>query len=168
MITVSHGSVNFDKVNWKLVNALTVPCIRMDTLFASLKVQHINFAVIDVEGAELTVLNSIDFNKVVFDVLCIETDSTNRPAGFARSMKENSSPCVCPFTVGPGFAIAHSKHSLSLVSNWASIAPLRLTMPSSLKEARCCSVIWNPIFPPVLIHFTDYTASVFFSKRSFF
>ena len=38
------------------------------------------------QGAEMQVLNSINWSLVKFDVLCIETDPPNRPKGFAEEM----------------------------------------------------------------------------------
>jgi hypothetical protein len=38
------------------------------------------------QGAELEVLNSINWSLVKFDVLCIETDPPNRPAGYAEKV----------------------------------------------------------------------------------
>jgi hypothetical protein len=34
------------------------------------------------QGGEYEVLKSINFNKISFDVFCIETDRNNRPAGY--------------------------------------------------------------------------------------
>ena len=40
----------------------------------------------DPQGAELEVLNSINWSLVKFDVLCIETDPPNRPEGYASKV----------------------------------------------------------------------------------
>jgi len=37
-------------------------------------IKHINFLSIDVEGAEIAVLESIDFNKYSFDLITIENN----------------------------------------------------------------------------------------------
>ena len=49
-----------------------VPCSPLRNIFKILDVEHINMFFLDVEGAELSVLQTIDFRKVSFDVLCIE------------------------------------------------------------------------------------------------
>lgn len=40
------------------------------------------------QGAELKVLESINWNKVTFDVLCIETNPSRRPAHFREDVVE--------------------------------------------------------------------------------
>ena len=36
------------------------------------------------QGGEYQVLKSINWNHTSFDVMCIETEATNRPAGYAN------------------------------------------------------------------------------------
>lgn len=71
------------EINWKAIKAqvIEVGCTKMSTIFKELNIDHVNFAVIDVEGAEMDVIKTIDF-EVVFDVFCVETDVANRPNGF--------------------------------------------------------------------------------------
>ena len=52
-----------------------IPCIPMQTIFAQLNIDHINFFSLDVEGAELSVLRTIDFSRVQFDVIVMEACS---------------------------------------------------------------------------------------------
>lgn len=50
----------------------TISCVPMASILAKFGVKHIDFFSLDVEGAELQVLESIDFNCVTFDVITIE------------------------------------------------------------------------------------------------
>ena len=43
-------------------------------IFDLVGMKHIHFASIDVEGAEVAVLDSVDWNKVQVDVMCIEAN----------------------------------------------------------------------------------------------
>ena len=54
-----------------------MPCVPLSCIFQVTNVTHINFAIIDVEGGEISVLQSIDFGSVRFDVLIVETKSMN-------------------------------------------------------------------------------------------
>lgn len=62
-------SVN-DKQDSKFI---TVPCRPLSAILDEADVTHINFFSLDVEGAELKVLETIDFEKVEIDILMFET-----------------------------------------------------------------------------------------------
>ena len=47
-------------------------CLPLASVLASLGVAHINLFVLDVEGAELSILQSVAWERVSFDVLCVE------------------------------------------------------------------------------------------------
>jgi hypothetical protein len=49
-----------------------VPCVPLGIVFEFLGIEHINFLSLDIEGNELGALESIDFDKMTFDVMCIE------------------------------------------------------------------------------------------------
>lgn len=71
---------NFTAVDWESIIAgnneahavHTVRCLPMSTILKTAKVKHVDFFVLDVEGAEISVLETIDFNAVSFDVMSIE------------------------------------------------------------------------------------------------
>eukprot|EP01031_Cornospumella_fuschlensis_P033845 gene33845-40948_t len=69
----TYGSL--DKFDWldleTQVNAVT--CVRLADILHGLKIKYVNWMVIDVEGAELEVLKSVDWDAVRFDVLTVET-----------------------------------------------------------------------------------------------
>jgi len=91
-----HQSIQ--DLDWTTVSQLPtiftpIPCLQMRTILTRLKVDHINLFILDVEGSELSVLHSIDFSIVSFDVLCVEVDPQNRPEGYTNEvttfLKEN-------------------------------------------------------------------------------
>jgi FkbM family methyltransferase len=64
----------------KLAELLTpIACRRINTLLALFGIKHIDFWVLDVEGAEEDVLLSVDFSRIVIDVICVEADIYNLP-----------------------------------------------------------------------------------------
>lgn len=71
---------NFTAVDWQTIidgntkehSVHTVRCLPMSTILKTAEVTHIDFFVLDVEGAEISVLKTIDFNTVRFDVMTIE------------------------------------------------------------------------------------------------
>jgi FkbM family methyltransferase len=63
------AGVEFEKAE----NTATISCIPMSQLLADLSITHIDFFSLDVEGAELAVLETIDFNAVRIDVIIAES-----------------------------------------------------------------------------------------------
>jgi FkbM family methyltransferase len=58
---------------WDLDQAVvTVPCYRIDTVLANSGVRTVDYLSIDVEGAELQVLEGIDFGKIQVNVIGVE------------------------------------------------------------------------------------------------
>ena len=47
---------------------------------------HINLCILDLEGGEMSALRSIDFSRVYFDVLIVETDAQFRPQNYGRGI----------------------------------------------------------------------------------
>ena len=47
-------------------------CTSLESILEQLDIFHVDFFVLDVEGGELEVLKSIDFDQVTFGVLCVE------------------------------------------------------------------------------------------------
>lgn len=66
-----------------------IHCIPLSWIFEYRQIHHVNFFILDVEGGELEVLKSIDFSKVLFDVISVETDFQNRkrrPVGYVNEV----------------------------------------------------------------------------------
>ena len=70
------------------IHVKQIHCLPLQQILDHINVTHINFFVLDVEGAELDVLKSINFDKVMFDVVVIETfqDSDMRPVGYVSNV----------------------------------------------------------------------------------
>jgi FkbM family methyltransferase len=60
------------------VNKIMVDCVPLAEVLGEMGVTHVNYISIDVEGSELDVLKSIDFNKVTFDVIVIEDNYSSK------------------------------------------------------------------------------------------
>ena len=56
-----------------------IPCVPLGTLLKLFRVFHIDWLSLDVEGGELEVIRTIDFNSINIQVLTIETDGSNAP-----------------------------------------------------------------------------------------
>ena len=73
------SSLNFSISFMKQHNIEPLECVSLSSVFKLARVNHINLFILDVEGAELNVLYTIDWDKIKFDVLCVEVDKTNHP-----------------------------------------------------------------------------------------
>lgn len=65
-----------------------VHCVDLQEVLATIQVSHVNLLILDVEGAERSVLQSIDFQKTTFDVLVIERQSPNELLKFMNSLPD--------------------------------------------------------------------------------
>jgi len=62
----------------KKVPETDVQCFCLNSIMAAIGVRHIDFMVLDVEGSELPVLETIDFTRLSVDVFSIEYSDYNR------------------------------------------------------------------------------------------
>jgi hypothetical protein len=76
------SSVKWDDPDMAKLKIEVVDCVPMHAILKRAHVDHINFFILDVEGGELEVLETINWKHTTFDVLCIETEKINRPEGF--------------------------------------------------------------------------------------
>ncbi len=83
----------------------SVPGRRLASIFRDQSVKHIDLVSIDVEGAELTVLKSIDFEQTSIDVICVED---NYPS---------SSSELIDFMSSKGFRIFERKGDIFFASH---------------------------------------------------
>ncbi len=65
-----HAGVN-------ITDLPVLPCVPLSLLFTKLGVQQIDFFSLDVEGAELQVLSTIDYSSTQIGVLVVEADATS-------------------------------------------------------------------------------------------
>lgn len=63
--------------NARVESMPAVPCRPLGPLLQLFGVLHVDLWILDVEGAELDVLRTVDLTKVTVDVVCIELDDTN-------------------------------------------------------------------------------------------
>jgi hypothetical protein len=90
----SKSGTDWASTNWtkwsteREETVVSIPCTQLTNVFECLQVQHINFFVLDVEGGEISVLQSIDFAQITFDVICVETDPEFRPPGFRQEVTD--------------------------------------------------------------------------------
>jgi len=81
-IALSMESTSLDNIlDWKKVeaagNVAKVKCIPLQAILDELGIYLINLLVLDLEGGELAALRSLDFQRIHFDVLCVETNRFN-------------------------------------------------------------------------------------------
>lgn len=79
---------NVSSVNWASIksNVAELYCMPLQHVMHRAHVKHVNFFILDVEGGEMNVLKSIAWDHIVFDVLCIETEPSNRPEGYHQQI----------------------------------------------------------------------------------
>jgi hypothetical protein len=64
-----------------------IPCISMSSVLKASGITHINLWLLDTEGAELSILQTVDWTSVVFDVIIVETEPKNRSKQYALEVK---------------------------------------------------------------------------------
>ena len=73
------GKENRAKTHFTEESRESIPCVPMDELLRERKIEHIHFFSLDVEGVELDVLKTINFDQVVIDVFMIEMHERRTP-----------------------------------------------------------------------------------------
>lgn len=56
----------------------TVQCVQLSRLLEEFNIKHVDIWILDVEGAELSVLQGTNFDEVHFNSIVMECDSTDR------------------------------------------------------------------------------------------
>ena len=78
---------NVSSLNFDLFPEIKqVECIPLSHVLHKAHINHVNYFILDVEGGELEVLKSLDWNHTKFDVLSIETEEVYRPPGYAAKI----------------------------------------------------------------------------------
>lgn len=76
------STLDFSKISRERL--LPVDCLPLHHIFHRLHIRHINLFILDVEGAEMSILTSINWKTTTFDVLAIETD--DRAPGYNNTI----------------------------------------------------------------------------------
>ena len=79
-----------DENFWKSMTPIL--CIPMSKILRQAFVTHVDFFILDVEGAEYDILQSIDWDNFSASVLCIETEVAYRPPGYAETIRDYLAP----------------------------------------------------------------------------
>lgn len=103
---------------------IEVPCVPLSDVLDYYNIKHVDFFTLDVEGAELSLLKSIDFKSFTFDVIVVELDGRDKEkdegvrslltaAGYAQQardfqntwfVRKGFSPSVDPTLTNPARA----------------------------------------------------------------
>lgn len=67
----------YDSADTLPEGAKKLPCLPLGELLSMFSIERIDFFSLDVEGAELEVLKTLDFSKVHINVIAIEADGRN-------------------------------------------------------------------------------------------
>jgi predicted methyltransferase MtxX (methanogen marker protein 4) len=67
---------------------IKVPTRRMDTICEEANIKRINYLSIDVEGGEMSVIKSMDFDKVFVDALSVENNYADTGKVIEEYLKE--------------------------------------------------------------------------------
>lgn len=84
----SSSEVNFDWPESLPAFITEVPCISMKTVLSSAGISHVNLWLLDTEGSELSILRTVDWTAVLFDVIIVETEVKNRSEEYAVLVKD--------------------------------------------------------------------------------
>lgn len=69
-------------------SVVEIPCISMQTVLSTAGITHVNLWLLDTEGAELSILRTVDWSAVIFDVIIVETEIKNRSKMYALEVKQ--------------------------------------------------------------------------------
>ena len=99
----SHEVLESFKRQWRRHHrgSVDVPCLPTSDLLANAKITHVDFFSLDVEGAALTVIETLDFKTVSIDVFVIKLDAHDPPKNWKiRRMLHNRGYKECKLDTG--------------------------------------------------------------------
>lgn len=95
---LNPGQQAFVESRSAATNVITVPLRRLDGLLVEHGIRHIDFLTIDVEGAEKSILQSLDADAFTIDVMCLESQ---RPDPELRALLDGRGyDFICRFEGG--------------------------------------------------------------------
>ena len=84
---------------YKIEAVITMPLVRIDDVMQKHFSPHPNFISLDVEGLDLAILRTIDFNRFKPEVICVET------LGYAANDKETKNRELIDFLISKGYFV---------------------------------------------------------------
>lgn len=91
---------------------ITTPTRRLESICDELQIKHINYLSVDVEGAEFSVIKSINFDKVYIDVI-----------DFENNFADTSAPIV-EYLATKGYLVIYRRDDIMMVHKDSKFAPL--------------------------------------------
>ena len=79
----------WEKVDFKALRppSTEVPCVSLSHILdTELRLRWIDFAILDTEGAELSILKTVDWQRIHFGVLVIEDVASTRPISYRKDI----------------------------------------------------------------------------------
>ena len=83
----SSGESSFKWPTTLPPSVVEIPCISMQTVLSTAGITHVNLWLLDTEGAEFSILQTVDWQAVIFDILIVETEVKNRSKTYALEVK---------------------------------------------------------------------------------
>ena len=72
---------------WHLIPGIDrISCLPLRFILHDIHCHHVNLWILDVEGAEMNILQTVDWENTKFDVIAIETDTAFRPIGYETNV----------------------------------------------------------------------------------
>ena len=110
-----------------LPNVQKTFCVPLSKIIEIAKVSHINVFILDVEGGELAVLNTIHWDTIQFDVIIVETERKFRPEHYAEN--------VIQFLVSKGYQFLFEKFRNSWFKHPSFVPSSRETYPKNVSQS---------------------------------
>lgn len=81
------SSIDFSKMDLVSHGIFEIPCVPMQDVIDVAGVSRIDLMVLDTEGAEYSILQTIDWNRVIFSVIIVETNDHHRSPGYQAKVQ---------------------------------------------------------------------------------
>ena len=91
---------------------ITVPTRRLESICDELQIKHIHYLSVDVEGAEFSVIKSINFDKIFIDII-----------DFENNFADTSSPIV-DYLAAKGYLVIYRRDDIMMAHKDSPFAPV--------------------------------------------
>ena len=96
---VAADMSDYHKENWAQAETIDVPCKLVTNLLVENGIDHVDVFYLDVEGGELSVLETIEWGKVPIDMFIVEVDGTNPVKDESIRVLLRSQGYISPFSM---------------------------------------------------------------------